>query len=375
MEIEPYKLEWEAQDHQAIESLIRQKEATPKELRCRHFKVNDAEWTSWIMLEHLYKKTPSRYPTQARGLFTMRQPNGQYTVQVRGYDKFFNLGETDMTKWSSLEQRTVGPYTITSKENGCIVFIAATSATELIATSKHMIPTPRDDPSSHGGVGYRWLQQHLASVHQTPSTLAGWLSKYRVTLVAELCDDSFEEHIIPTTIPGLYLHGINYNTITALHTLPMTTVQHVARHFGFHPIQAHTVQDIFTLRSNLSAMNENESEGIVIRCGMDSVDYFFKVKYDMYLMYREYRQVTLAILGGLDKNKNKKKLKIRFDKTLYYIHWLHDRLMDHPEWFEGYLNNKGIVAVRKAFEQDWSDGGLVGVDVTPLHDWIEIVKW
>jgi hypothetical protein len=98
MDIDPFPLEWEDDDHHIIESLIRQHEHAPKELRCRSFQVNGEEWLSWTMLEHLYRKTPSQYPTQARGLFTRRQPNGRYTVQVRGYDKFFNVNETAKTQ-------------------------------------------------------------------------------------------------------------------------------------------------------------------------------------------------------------------------------------------------------------------------------------
>jgi tRNA splicing ligase len=300
-----------------------------------------------------------------------------------------------------LEQDTHGPYTITAKENGCIVFIAAVSPTELVVTSKHMIPDPQDDPTSHGGVGYRWLLHHLASAHQAPATLAAWLHKFRVTMVAELCDDDFEEHVVPYTTRGLYLHGINYNT-TTLHTLPIDQVQTIGHHFGFHTIHHQKVSSFATLRSFVDdaqrmhqVMNENESEGIVIRCKRDStaaMDFFFKVKYETYLMYREYREITKALVDiqqqqqqqdGDDgkitvvvrRRRGNKKLKIRFDRSLYYILWLQERVVDHPEWFYDYSRNKGIIAVRQAFEQDWKEGRLEGADIGAVQDWVERVHW
>ncbi|ORX61482.1 tRNA ligase [Hesseltinella vesiculosa] len=320
----------------------------------------------------------------ARGLFTTKV-NDRYMVKVRGYDKFFGIGETHNTQWPALK-KTKGPFEVSAKENGCIIFIAATSSSEWIATSKHMVPIPKDDPQSHGGVGYRWVLQHLAQAGRSPDELAQWLFVHRVTLVAELCDDDFEEHVVPYTQRerGLYLHGINYNT-TTLRTLPMTQVHAIANHFGFHQVPTKlfdTIDDIKTLATHieqdqtavltwLDTDSERECEGVVIRCLRYSPDnteenFFFKVKNDKYLMYREYREVTRMLLtfdadgtvGMVDKLPSKNLTKCRFEKTLYYAQWLKLRILDHPEWFKDFRHNKGIVAVRQHFEQDWADGNV-----------------
>jgi tRNA ligase len=52
----------------------------------------DYTLTSWKMNEFKYYDIPSPFPTLARGLFTQTE-NGKHRIVVRGYDKFFNIGE------------------------------------------------------------------------------------------------------------------------------------------------------------------------------------------------------------------------------------------------------------------------------------------
>ncbi|CAO3630588.1 unnamed protein product [Cunninghamella blakesleeana] len=406
IDIPLFKPEWEEQDDQVIRALYDYEEKNKKELRHKAFFVDDVELVSWTMRDHLYKK--NKYPTHARGLFTQYQ-KGKYSVRVRGYDKFFNINETDATQWHTLKKETEGPFEITAKENGCIIFISATTPNDLVATSKHTIPEPKDNPTNHGGIGYRWLLKQLSNVNIEPQVLADWLYHQRITLVCELCDDNFEEHIVPYSEKesGLYLHGINYNT-TSFHTLPISIVHQVAKKYGFLMIDSIELNDFQQLEqlandvklntsgvlnwmvttthhshphSNNNNNNNNneeeeeeesdhqikrqrESEGVVIRCKKKQTgdDFLFKVKNDTYLVYREYREVTKAIVE-VQKNhqtvkvkSNLKPIKYHYEKTLYYIHWLLLRIKDHPEWFLEFHHNKGIVKVRQAFEKDWEEG-------------------
>ena len=58
---------------------------------------------SWKMNEFKYYDVPSPFPTLARGLFSREIPDTSeeagktYQVVVRGYDKFFNIGEVPWT--------------------------------------------------------------------------------------------------------------------------------------------------------------------------------------------------------------------------------------------------------------------------------------
>lgn len=80
----------------------------------------------------------------------------------------------------------MGPYEVTAKENGCIIFIAALSKEKVIVTSKHSIPAIKTDEKAHAGVGYNWVLRHLDSVGKSESDLAEWLFDKSITLVAEV---------------------------------------------------------------------------------------------------------------------------------------------------------------------------------------------
>lgn len=68
---------------------------------------NTIKVTSWKMNEFKYYDVPSPFPTLARGLFTTKiadeaeDTNVKYRIVVRGYDKFFNIGETPWTNVSA----------------------------------------------------------------------------------------------------------------------------------------------------------------------------------------------------------------------------------------------------------------------------------
>ncbi|KAI8379621.1 RNA ligase-domain-containing protein [Radiomyces spectabilis] len=320
------------EDHHVINRLYELVEKEPRKLRKKTCNVNGQPWTSWTMQEHIYKKQPDCYPTQARGLFTTTVDD-QYRIMVRGYDKFFNIGETKITQWEDLEKETVGPYEVTAKENGCIIFIAAASPDAVVVTSKHTIPDPKDDANAHGGVGYRWLLQHLNSVNKSESELAQWLYQHQLTLVAELCDDDFEQHILPYTKNerGLYLHGINYNT-SKLHTLPSDTVRSVAKELGVHPIDYEVLPNLEAVKTLSDTVQKSG-------------------------LYRNREVEGLVVKDGVVSTRDRP-LRCHYEKTNYYVAWLQERVKDHPEWFIEFKQNKGIIDVRRRFEQFWEQGNL-----------------
>lgn len=65
--------------------------------------------TSWKMADYAYKRDPCPFPTRARGLFTEKVGEDEYSIVARGYDKFFNVGEVSWTQvrcfCSSLHRR------------------------------------------------------------------------------------------------------------------------------------------------------------------------------------------------------------------------------------------------------------------------------
>lgn len=199
--------------------------------------------SSWkIAAEHLYhqhnRRPGSRLPTLARGLFTSvrgqspdeDQPRSDTRrILLRGYDKFHNVNEVPWTtvcadpdpvdifvlinfQWQAIEKHTEGPYDLTLKENGCIIFIAAISESEIVVTSKHSLglcqragttgspaaaTAPDDHQESgagkvrsekeiHARVGERWLERHLRDAGRTKADLAKILFSMNLTAVAEV---------------------------------------------------------------------------------------------------------------------------------------------------------------------------------------------
>src|SRR6266404_5394853 len=59
----------------------------------------DVTVETWKMNEFKYYDVPSPFPTLARGLFSIKDQDAEhrYQIVVRGYDKFFNIGEVPWT--------------------------------------------------------------------------------------------------------------------------------------------------------------------------------------------------------------------------------------------------------------------------------------
>ena len=77
---------------------------------------DDISVDSWRFQDWDYKRDD--LPTYARGLFTTKTKKNAPEIVIRGYDKFFNVGEVRTTEWESIERHTVGPYELSVKENG-----------------------------------------------------------------------------------------------------------------------------------------------------------------------------------------------------------------------------------------------------------------
>lgn len=313
---------------------------------------------SWKFQDWDYKKNV--LPTCARGLFTYRDPiSGNHVIAARGYDKFFNIDEVQRTEWDWIEKHTKAPYEVTLKENGCIIFVSGLPDDTLLVCSKHSIGVRKDDTKSHALAGEKWIDHQLAGIGKTRKDLARALREANITAVAELCDDSFEEHILAYEgdQAGLYLHGVNLRTPTFA-TYPAAEVHKFADQWGFRKIEYFEKQDTKSLREFLEYAAETGSwegkdvEGFVIRCkarhGPEDTewhDWFFKYKFEEpYLMYRQWRECTKALT-------TKKGPKIRKHQaiTKEYLEFAATYFKQNPGAYEQYMQNHGIIKLRNAF--------------------------
>ncbi|GAV56000.1 hypothetical protein ZYGR_0AZ01720 [Zygosaccharomyces rouxii] len=325
---------------------------------------NDRRVVSWKFQEWDYGKKNITLPCNARGLFiTDDKENPQ--IVARGYDKFFNIDEMSLTKWDSIAKGTVGPYTVTLKSNGCIIFISGLADGTLVVCSKHSTG-PRDDVDrNHAEFGRNYLLNLLHEKNVDVGNFARRLYDLNVTLVAEYCDDSFEEHILEYTgdRAGLYLHGVNLNEPEFV-TWPMTDVNSFAQEYGFKQTMYFDLPDITTLKSFLDKCSHDgtykgmEVEGFVIRTRLAETgqDFFFKFKFEEpYLMYRQWREVTKQYISSKSRILKFKKHKFITNNYLDFVIPILDK---DTELSQQYMKGFGIIKLRNMFLQSYGMSGL-----------------
>lgn len=326
---------------------------------------------SWRFMDWDYKR--SDLPTYARGLFTTKLKDGRDEICIRGYDKFFNIDEVEDTKWRNVETNTRGPYELSVKENGCIIFISGLEDGSLLVCSKHSTGGRDDLPLSHAQAGEQWVEKHLSKVGKTVKELAMELRKLNLTAVGELCDDRFEEHVLAydENVAGVYLHGLNYN-LPEFATLPGSEVHKFADKWGFKKAEYIVMEDIGSVKAFLEkcaetgSWNGRDTEGFVIRCqqriGSKNTyrDWFFKYKFEEpYLMYRQWREATKAVIAGKVPNIRKHK-KI----TEEYLIYARRQLAKDPKIGRLYSQNHGIISMRQGF---LDERGLKGSEIIALE--------
>ncbi|KAK9465356.1 RNA ligase-domain-containing protein [Lipomyces arxii] len=332
------------------------------ELTHSNIRVHGWRYNDWD-----YKK--GCLPTSARGLFSVTNTsNGEQRMEIvaRGYDKFYNIEECAETKWTWIESNTYGPYYLTRKENGCIILLSCLPDGNLLVCSKHSAGSRLDTVLSHAQVGEKWVETHLEKVGLSKRDLAATLRSLNATAVAELCDDTFEEHIIEyeSDKAGLYLHGLNLNTPT-FHTYPFEAVVKFAENFGLRPVEYTKMGDVGSLRKFLENCAETGSwegtdiEGFVVRCQTSSPvntgtsDFFFKYKFEEpYLLYRGWREVTKQLLAG-------KPIRLKKHKkaTREYLLFAKQYFQGRQDLAEQYQKNHGIIALRNAFLTQYGKDG------------------
>ncbi|KAM3071323.1 tRNA ligase [Clarireedia jacksonii] len=311
---------------------------------------------SWRFQDWDYKRDD--LPTYARGLFTSKNENGQPEIAVRGYDKFFNTEEVNATRWRNIENNTQGPYELSLKENGCIVFISGLHDGTLLVCSKHSTGSGANPGLSHAKAAEKWVDKQLKALGRTREDLARELRGRNATAVAELCDDDFEEHILPYQgeDAGLYLHGININ-LPEFMTYSGHQVQAFAAQWGFKKTDFLVIEDINAVKTFLEQVAETGSyqgrdvEGFVIRCKSRTQssgpysDWFFKYKFEEpYLMYRQWRECTKAVIAGKPP-RYKKHAKVTED----YLKYVKRCLAANSQLGKHYQQNHGIIKLRNDF--------------------------
>ncbi|WVR06422.1 hypothetical protein IAU60_003453 [Kwoniella sp. DSM 27419] len=406
--------------------------------------LRDRKITSWKMTEHMYFNASNPFPTLARGLFTEAVEEGdplpdevynsaaegsrpKDRIVARGYDKFFNTDEMEWTSWAAMKVHTEPPYHLTLKSNGCLILISALSPTHLLVASKHSLGTATEtldqakdngladavgslaltqkgkesgkldktaekeehaEAKAHAAVGREWVKRTLQASGKREADLAKRLWDGNMTAVLELCDDSFEEHVIatPDYWTGLHLHGLNHNTPHFSTSTP-DEVSDFAKEFGFietKHVKLNTLDEVKSFTDDIAKTGSWQGdmiEGFVVRCQVKHISaangterdngkppyrpgapFFFKVKFDEpYLLYRQWREITRVMLPLMDETDpdklaaiwKKVRTKTKRPEVGVYADWAGKMLKSEPGLFANY--DKGVVRVRERF-LTWTEG-------------------
>ncbi|GMG52723.1 unnamed protein product [Ambrosiozyma monospora] len=320
----------------------------------------DITINSWKFNEWDYFSKKVVLPTFARGLFTHKDE-----IVVRGYDKFFNLGETPSTSKEALYHETNGPYEVTVKTNGCIVLISGFADGTLVVCSKHSTGLRNDISKNHSMSAQFAIEENLKKIGLTAKDLALALYEANVTALGEFCDDSFEEHLIEYKgdSAGVYIHGLNYN-IPQFKTLPFSIVNEFGEKFGFKKteyLKFNTVEETFEFleeASKTGTYQNEEIEGFVVRCHKgNGDDLLFKYKFDEpYMLYRDFRETTKKYLAsGVDQVKFPARHKIA---CMDYLKFVAPLFENNDQLKKDYLDNKNIVEMRKRYMNAKGKTGL-----------------
>jgi len=112
--------------------------------------------------------------------------------------------------WHNIVNNTVGPYELTLKENGCIIFVTVFED-DLLVTSKHSftkINNGNIEINNYANVGEKWLYKYIGDKKQE---LINFIKENNVTLVFEVNIRNFLYNI-----SSLYIYIYNKKNILLL---------------------------------------------------------------------------------------------------------------------------------------------------------------
>lgn len=203
--------------------------------------------------------------TKARGLFLDSDGN----VVMRGFEKFFNIGENSETTMDKVHGNMEYPARVESKENGFLGLIGAKPVHGEFRFYSKSGNTDWSDLISN--------EFNREFDEATRERLWGLIRSHDVTLAMEVVDRDSDRHIIEYEESALYyIHAIR-NTVEFL--IDDDADKDIAPLFSHHPTHE-MVYSQDELDRAIERANDSEREGCVV---YGANGYMVKVKSDLYL--------------------------------------------------------------------------------------------
>ncbi|KAF8262337.1 RNA ligase-domain-containing protein [Lactarius quietus] len=269
-------------------------------------------------------------------------------------------------------------------------FIVALLPLKHLITSNHSPGLVRGALESHAQVCECWLCRHLKqggkddraarkdTIYEEQDHRNGGASRAFTNPILpnthsppQLCDDDFEEHILPCSAykTGLHHHGINdSDCMRDFLAQPPAVLDTFEREWGFMPtlsLYLPSVQDVRTFTDEVGrsrTWNGEPLEGFIVSATVrsskpleapppraDGSSFFFKVKFDeSFMMYRDWREIKKAILARGEGAKLPKSNIARAEAKVY-VKWVREEIKEHAKLFDGYTKGHRIIATHERF--------------------------
>lgn len=218
------------------------------------------------------------YSSKARGLFLDHEGH----VVMRGFEKFFNLGENDTVTLDKVLGHDAYPVRVESKENGFLGLIGAAPDGRLRCWSKS------------GLTDYSPLIERLLHETVADRTEDLWriLNDRSVTMAVEVVDMESDRHIIGYDHSRLFLLHCIRNTETF--AIDMEAERLIAESFDFdRPEVLCECHGRNELEKAIKSARSGEREGVVLYF---SDGWMVKVKSTHYLEVKSIRSVLKGVL-------------------------------------------------------------------------------
>ena len=276
----------------------------------------------------------SNVTVTARGLFINTMTN---KVVIRGFSKFFNYDERELTKPSALKKHLNFPVKAYLKYNGFLGLLGYDEETDkLVFASKSMIG------KEYANFFEEIFKKQVSEDNQ--NKIKNYLKENNLCMNFEVIGPEFDPHVINYNSNSLVLLDIATREIDYKH-LPYYEVVKMANEFELEVKREcftfDTWEQIENFIGNVGDINYQYNgeyiEGFVLE---DANGFMFKLKSGYYLLWKKLRNIACAVFKYGDYN-NKRNISLPIEKSFY--DWVKRYYIDNPN------EEKNILELRKMF--------------------------
>ena len=315
------------------------KMAANRNVRVKRVKGEDDVYACNFTRKAFFNHEWDEYSSKARGLF-LDHTGG---VVMRGFDKFFNIGENDETTLERVLDRVTYPATVELKQNGFLGLIGARSDGTLRFYSK-------SGQTDYSALVEEAFRNQLGNDPSLIRRVHDVLTEHNVTITCEVIDHDSDRHIVSYDHSECFFIHCVRNDLAF--SIDHDADDEIMNGIGWknEDIRRITViNDRGGLADAISRAHDSDREGIVI---YSHDGYMAKVKSDRYLRVKRLRHVLEDRFihgkgGALPRNPED-------EAALDYV-------LDHADMSK-------LIYERKAFHEEAVDMTWVGGLLDEMDD-------